>query len=1271
MNSKREGLTLGTFNINGASNYEKLKDTFDYIRRKDIDIILLQETHWKTESENYIRSIWGYNCFICGNSNASKGVAIVFKNTFTYKINRVIRDMEGGSYIVLDLSIFDERYIIVNIYGPSERDTPDFFTNIFQKIEDTGCRQVMIGGDWNVVLNPNIDTRNYRGFNTRQRSRQIIKQKMEFLDLVDIYRKVFPDKKAYTWRRFNTTQQSRLDYILISDNLVDKVTNAEINSGYRSDHSIPCITFKNLHMQKKIRGYWKFNNSLLKDRDYVSDIRSVILNTKKQYCVPIYDHNNIENVSDEDIQLTINDQLFFEMLLLEIRAKTISFASHKKKVKDREELTLIRDIEALENIPNLDHNSMLLLEEKRLQLQELRDQKLKGIIIRSRINWLQHGEKPSKYFSRLESRNFVAKRMAFLQREDGSIIYEQDELLEETKQFYKKLYDKRQVNSIDLDVLVNYQKKLSDIQRESIEGLISFKEAADALRNMKDNKSPGNSGFTTEFYKFFFQNIGHFLVRSINYGFSINQLSISQRQGIITCLPKEGKNLQQLNNWRPISLLNVAYKIASTCISNRIKGTLEHLISEQQTGFQSGKFIGSNLNLMYNILSYTESEQIPGMLVLVDFYKAFDTIAWSFIEQVLDFLNFGDDIKRWVRLFYTEISSCVIVNGKYSEYFKICRGVRQGDPLSPYLFLLCAELLAQILRENDQIKGLKIKNEKAFLSQFADDTALYLDGSKESFENCIRTLNLFASLSGLTINFNKTIIVWLGSKKNSNERYLRDMNFTWDPGGAENSKFKYLGVYFSTNIKNIVKLNYENKTEEIIKILNTWSKRSLTPFGKITVIKMLALSKLTYVFMNLPDPERKFLKELETLFLKFLWNGKVNRICKNYCFLRKLDGGIDMVNIFDYVSYLKISMFKKLLCNSEIKILLYTMHPCIENIEHFGYDYIDKMKMEILNDFWKDVIMHVKTLLIKKKPDNFQDFLCEHIFYNPNIQVDNKNLFLRVWYQNGITKIHHLVKDDSFFNYIEFCLKYPNVNTNFLVYNGVISAIRRYARNLNLSHERAEDLQDPVGWRILRNSKMVIKDTLRLDVHLENHKSIKKWNDKFDNLNWTKIFRICNKSTIDTKLRWFQYRLIYRILPTNRFLHVRRLKNNELCELCNIHVETIEHMLYECPSVLLFWQNLFQKFVQKLPHVTQLRPSKELILFGVKEGTVTDKPIDLFFLLAKFYVYGCRFTHSVPNADIFIKRFEYRYIIEKRYNENVKNPNFTAMWLPYLHLMNV
>ena len=211
----------------------------------------------------------------------------------------------------------------------------------------------------------------------------------------------------------------------------------------------------------------------------------------------------------------------------------------------------------------------------------------------------------------------------------------------------------------------------------------------------------------------------------------------------------------------------------------------------------------------------------------------------------------------------------------------IQRGVRQGDPLSPYLFLLCAEILSYLISQNDLIKGINIKDQETCLSQFADDTALYLDGSQTSLEESIRMLNIFARLSDLKMNNEKTNIIWLGSKKNSEDRYMRDMNFTWDPGGPENSKFRYLGIYFSTKLCNIINLNFNNKLEETQKILKIWSRRNLTPFSKITVIKTLALSKLTYLFTNLPDPDKEYLKKLDKMFFSSFGTVTIIELAKN------------------------------------------------------------------------------------------------------------------------------------------------------------------------------------------------------------------------------------------------------------------------------------------------------------------------------------------------------------------------------------------------------
>jgi hypothetical protein len=227
--------------------------------------------------------------------------------------------------------------------------------------------------------------------------------------------------------------------------------------------------------------------------------------------------------------------------------------------------------------------------------------------------------------------------MNVLEKENGDLLTDQKGILHEVKEYYKTLYSKRPVKDIDLHFLLNNADipKVSDIDQNLLEGVILIDEVKGALKSMKNNKSPGPDGFTVEFFKFFFIDLGAFLVRSLNFGFNVEKLSVTQCQGLITCIPKDDKPKQYLKNWRPISLLNVTYKIASACIANRLKRVLDKIIGPTQNGFIKGRFIGDNIRLLYDIMKYTEIENIPGMLVMIDFEKAFDSISWSFNEKCL------------------------------------------------------------------------------------------------------------------------------------------------------------------------------------------------------------------------------------------------------------------------------------------------------------------------------------------------------------------------------------------------------------------------------------------------------------------------------------------------------------------------------------------------------------------------------------------------------------------------------------------------------------
>ena len=219
---------------------------------------------------------------------------------------------------------------------------------------------------------------------------------------------------------------------------------------------------------------------------------------------------------------------------------------------------------------------------------------MKGCYVRSRAQWINEGEKPSSYFLGLESNNFTSKIILKIENDKGELITDQKEILHEANFFYQNLFNEGEiVPNADLD---SYFKdtgvaKLKDSESTKLEGIIYYNEASATLKQMKNGKSPGSSGFVLEFYMCFWNKLGHYVVRSINYGFWTGDLSITQKVGIITCIPKGDKPRHFKKNWRPLSLLNTVYKIASGSIASRIKTILKKLINVDQTGFISERFI--------------------------------------------------------------------------------------------------------------------------------------------------------------------------------------------------------------------------------------------------------------------------------------------------------------------------------------------------------------------------------------------------------------------------------------------------------------------------------------------------------------------------------------------------------------------------------------------------------------------------------------------------------------------------------------------------------
>ena len=154
-------------------------------------------------------------------------------------------------------------------------------------------------------------------------------------------------------------------------------------------------------------------------------------------------------------------------------------------------------------------------------------------------------------------------------------------------------------------------------------------------------------GFTTGFYKFFWKDVNSFFIRSFNHWYEKGNWSLTQREGVITCLPKEGKSKCYIQNWRPISLLNVYYKICSSSIAQRLKKVLHTIISETQVGFMKGRYIGEWTRLVSDLIDRCEDDEIPSLFILLDFEKTFDPLELSFISKSLECFGFGESIIHW------------------------------------------------------------------------------------------------------------------------------------------------------------------------------------------------------------------------------------------------------------------------------------------------------------------------------------------------------------------------------------------------------------------------------------------------------------------------------------------------------------------------------------------------------------------------------------------------------------------------------------------------
>jgi hypothetical protein len=255
------------------------------------------------------------------------------------------------------------------------------------------------------------------------------------------------------------------------------------------------------------------------------------------------------------------------------------------------------------------------------------------------------------------------------------------------------------------------------------------------------------------------------------------------------------------------------------------------------------------------MLEYTEKEKVTGIIFTADYAAAFDSIEYSFIIATLKLFGFPEYFIDWVKIIQTETESSVINNGYSTGYFSVSRGCRQGDPLSPYTFVLVIEILSNIVQNDNTIKGITMGNQEVKLVMFADDSTFFLK-DEYSLENLNKILSTFEKFSSLKLNHQKSEVAWLGTGKDNKKNLKGYKNID-----LNTDCLKILGVYFTYNKNLHIKNNFDRVQDNLVSTLRHWNLRNLSIFGRVTVLNTVVIPKINYV-SNVLIPPAEFVNRL-------------------------------------------------------------------------------------------------------------------------------------------------------------------------------------------------------------------------------------------------------------------------------------------------------------------------------------------------------------------------------------------------------------------------
>ena len=1245
---------LLSLNVRGLREYKKNRKIFNWIIKHggDNGVTFLQETHSTSELENVWAKRTRSKLIMSHGTSKSKGTAILFGSKLGIKIKQCILD-KNGRYVIALCELQGSNFLFINSYLPNyEHDQVTVMKEIVEVINQMDYpveTYICWGGDFNVSMNLDLES---SGGNPTPKIKSIdtIETIMLEYDLCDIWRLRNPSVRRYTWRgkaqgktnRINQTLHRRLDYFFISDELQPYVSDTDIIPAPTTDHSAITVNFKAFQADNRGPSFWKFNNSLVENESFCTQIKIHI--------------NDIKVLLDNE-KIT-DPQLRWEYMKYEIRKFCMRFSKQIAKQRKSEYKEIEDKIEEIEKEDGWEKDENLTVKHDDLlkKLEEKSNYITEGIILRSKARWYEVGEKSNKYFLSLEKRNKAKTHIRKLVGKDNKEITDPSKILENVREYFSSIFQSKsdKTESECKSFLSNLDTpSLSNEERKACEKEITVTECYNALKQMGSSKTPGNDGITKELYMCLWQEIKDDLVMCLSQNFKVGSLSTTQKQIIITLLEKPGKDNRFIDAWRPISLINVDTKICSKVLSNRLINILPSLINPDQAAFVTGRNIDEPIRMISDIMEYIRDINESSLLFAADFEKAFDSIEHNFIYATLTHFGFGEKFIKWIKVLLSDNLSCITNNGKATDFFIVKRGTKQGDPISPYIFILVIEIMATMVRQCESIKGVNINGLEKKLVLFADDTTFFLKDTL-SLTKVLEVLELFSNFSSLKLNKKKSEAGWMGKQILDISNQFKDIKWI----NFHQTGIKILGVYISYNNK----FSYDNNFKRIITnfqtTLSIWKSRYLTLFGKIQILRSLAIPKLLYVCRFFPV-HMDFIHLVENLTKDFVWNGKKPKIKHNTLIGDYSSGGLKFP---DFQSTLKANQIRwaiRLIISSQNKTQIHVIPSeyCqpIGGFQHINANFDQDRIPENTPYFYKSILKAWAEISDQKVND--PTTVCrQYLWNNKHIKIGQKSIFYKEFSNCNINKVENLY--DRNYDLTWAYVKSKGLkDKDYIKWAGIISAIPSSWKALVKGNKNGlKKDKDTKIYLDFMNKKLDLEKVKTNMIYQclidkkfripSSQQNIEKRINQENPLDWTKIYSRIYLTSIDTYSRYFQYKILNNILYLNRDLHRFKILGHSSCSFCSLYPETIDHIFVECIESKNFYfdiRNWLLKFDIFLPECNKLN-----IILGVD-----DTMLNYILLLYKMCLYKAREKRKIPNLIMFKnclkhnEKIEYKLAKEK------------------------